>query len=69
MAEEKLNEQIVRHEHISIKPKPELKITITRGQKGIYGWEIQYAGTDKKELLGTIGETDRQLREKYLKEE
>lgn len=68
MAEEKKSEEIVRHEHISIKQEPELKITLNRGQRGGYGWEIQYSGTDKKELLGTLEEVDRELREKYLSE-
>ena len=65
MAEEKQTEQVIRHEHISIRQEPELKITVNRGQRGGYGWEIQYSGTDKKELLGIVGEVDRELREKY----
>jgi hypothetical protein len=68
MAEEKQTEQVIRHEHVSIRQAPELKITVNRGQRGSYGWEIQYSGTDKKELLGTIEEADRELREKYLSE-
>ena len=48
--------------------EPELRITLNRGQRGGYGWEIQYSCIDKKELLGTIGEADRKLREKYLSE-
>jgi hypothetical protein len=68
MAEEKQTEQVIRHEHVSIRQEPELKITLNRGQRGGYGWEIQYSGTDKKELLHAIGEADRELREKYLSE-
>jgi len=69
MAEEKQTEQVIRHEHISIKQEPELKITVNRGQRGSYGWEIQYSDTNKKELLHAIEEADRELREKYLIEE
>ncbi|MCK4824797.1 hypothetical protein KA005_54090, partial [bacterium] len=54
-----------RHEHISVKSEPELKIIVNRGQRGGYGWEIPYSGIDKKELIETIGETDRGLTEKY----
>jgi len=68
MAEEKQTEQVIRHEHVSIRQEPELKITVNRGQRGGYGWEIQYSDTDKKELLHVIGEADRELREKYLSE-
>jgi hypothetical protein len=65
MAEDTQAEQVIRHEHISVKSEPELKITVNRGQKGGYGWEIQYSGTNRNELLETISETDRELREKY----
>lgn len=68
MAEEKQAGQIVRHEHVSIRPESELKVTLSRGQKGNYGWEIQYAGEDKTEVLEIIGETDRELRERYANE-
>ena len=68
MAEEKQTEQVIRHEHISIRQEPELKITLNRGQRGGYGWEIQYSGTDKTELLEAISKADRELREKYLSE-
>ena len=65
MAEEKQSEQVIRHEHISVRQEPELKITVNRGQRGGYGWEIQYSGTDRLELLKTIEATDRELKEKY----
>lgn len=68
MAEEKQAEQIVRHEHVSIRQEPELKITLSRGQKGNYGWEIQYAGEDLKAVLDEIEEADRELRKKYSSE-
>jgi hypothetical protein len=48
-----------------VKSEPELKIIVNRGQRGGYGWEIPYSGIDKKELIETIGETDRGLTEKY----
>ena len=55
----------MRHEHVSIKPEPKLKITLNRGQKGNYGWGIQYAGEDLKAVLDEIEEADKELRERY----
>lgn len=67
MEEEKQTSQIVRHEHVTIKQESELKVTLTRGQKGSYGWEIQYAGEDRA-VLETLAETDSKLRERYAVE-
>ena len=58
-------EQVVRHEHVSIRQEPQLKVTLNRGQRGSYGWEIQYSNVDRKRILTTIEEVDRELREKY----
>lgn len=54
MAEEKQTEQVIRHEHISIRQEPELKITVNRGERGGYDWEIPYSCIDKKELLKIV---------------
>jgi len=62
-------EQVIRHEHVSIKQEPELKVTLYRGQRGGYGWEIQYSNIDRKEILTTIEEVDRELRQKYAQKE
>jgi hypothetical protein len=73
MAEEKIffgeKAQVIRHEHLSIRQEPELKITLSRGQKGGYGWEIQYSSEDKKKVLEAIEEIDRELRKRYLSEQ
>lgn len=67
--EAKKIEQVVRHEHISIRQEPELKITLNRGQRGGYGWEIKYSNVNRKEIMTTIEDVDKQLRRKYIEEE
>lgn len=62
-------EQVIRHEHVTIRQEPELKITLNRGQKGGYGWEIQYSDPDRKRVLTAIEEVDKKLRERYNKTE
>lgn len=63
------NEQIVRHEHVSIQNPSELKVCLNRGQKGTYGWEIQYAGKDRKTIMEKIEKVDEELRQKYIQTE
>ncbi len=58
-------EQIIRHEHYNFKEQ-ELKITLKRGTRGDYGWEISYNGTDIDEVLSKIKEADEKLREAFL---
>lgn len=65
----KENEQVVRHEHVSIQHPSELKVCLNRGQKGTYGWEIQYAGQDRKTILETIEKVDMELQQKYIQDE
>ena len=63
------NDQIVRHEHVNIQQPSDLKVCLNRGQKGTYGWEIQYSGQDKEKILETIGKVDEGLRANYTVEE
>ena len=62
-------EQVVRHEHFSFRPEPELKVTVTRGQRGGYGWEITYSGKELDEVLRVIKEADEKLRKTFLEVE
>jgi hypothetical protein len=57
---------LVRHEHVYIPQPSELKICLNRGQKGSYGWDIQYSGQDRKKILETIENVDHELRQKYI---
>jgi len=60
------NEQVIRHEHISIQQPSEIKVCLIRGQRGSYGWEIQYSSPDAKKVLEIIEKLDRELRAKYI---
>lgn len=60
------NEQVIRHEHISIQQPSELKVCLNRGQRGGYGWEIQYSSPDAKRVLEIIEKVDRELRARYI---
>lgn len=60
------NEQIVRHEHVSIQHPSELKICLNRGQRGTYGWDIQYSGQKRETIIDTIEKVDIELRQKYI---
>lgn len=42
-----------------------VKIEVTRGQKGAYGWTISVSGTDSGTLIAQVKETDRWLREDF----
>ncbi|AEA46687.1 hypothetical protein [Archaeoglobus veneficus] len=61
-----MEQQVIRHEHFSFRPEPELKISVTRGQRGGYGWEITYTGKDMDEVLRVIKEADEKLRRTFL---
>ena len=45
------------------------KITLTRGQRGGYGWEIQYAGNKAEDIIEEIRIADQQLQDRYISEE
>jgi hypothetical protein len=66
---DKENEQIVRHEHVSIQHPSELKVCLNRGQKRTYGWEIQYAGQDRRKILEIVEKVDVELRQKYIQDD
>lgn len=50
--------------HLWVYERP-YKVTLTRGAKGDYRWEIEVRGVDPFSTLGAIGEVDNSLREKY----
>ncbi len=41
------------------------KVTLTRGQKETYGWEITVNATGPGEALGMLTEADTMLRQKF----
>lgn len=53
----------VKHTHESATP---YSITITRGQKGSYGWEIKVSGAQPWKVIDEIDLLDQGLRKKYL---
>ena len=59
-------EQIIRHEHVSVQQPSEIKVCLIRGQRGSYGWEIQYSSPDAKRVLEIIEKLDRELRARYI---
>jgi len=61
-------EQIIRHEHVSLQQPSEIKVCLIRGQRGSYGWEIQYSSPDMKRVLETIEKVDRELRARYIED-
>ncbi len=58
--------QTIRHDHYTHPKQPELKIEVSRGQKGSYGWTITYNGTDLEAVIEKIREADAKLRELFL---
>ena len=54
--------------HVSVPQEPTLKVEITRGQRGGYGWTISFSGQDMEKVLATIKEVDAKLREEFLEE-
>ncbi|KUJ92941.1 MAG: hypothetical protein XD40_1866 [Archaeoglobus fulgidus] len=38
-------EQVIRHEHYNFREQ-EFKVTLKRGTRGDYGWEISYNGSE-----------------------
>ncbi|WP_309493777.1 hypothetical protein [Candidatus Hecatella orcuttiae] len=60
--------QTIRHDHYTHPKQPELKIEVSRGQKGSYGWTITYNGTDLDAIIEKIREADTKLREFFLTE-
>ncbi len=61
-------EQVIRHEHYNFREQ-EFKVTLKRGTRGDYGWEISYNGSDIEEVISKIREADEKLREAFLREE
>ncbi|AGK61472.1 hypothetical protein Asulf_01489 [Archaeoglobus sulfaticallidus PM70-1] len=61
--------QTIRHEHHTMPKPPEIKVTLTRGQKGSYGWEITYNGTDSEFIISKIKYIDEKLRKLFLEDE
>ena len=60
--------QTVRHDHFTHPKQPELKIELSRGQKGSYGWTISYNGEDLDAVVNKIREADAKLRKLFLEE-
>lgn len=44
-------------------------IKLSRGMKGIYGWEIKLSGENEEEVLGRIELLDRKLTKIYVEEQ
>ena len=61
-------EQVIRHEHVSLQQPSELKVCLNRGQRGSYGWEIQYSNVDVEKILETIERVDGELRARYIED-
>jgi len=59
-------EQVIRHEHVSLQQPSELKVCLNKGQRGGYGWEIQYSNVDVEKILETIEKVDGELRARYI---
>lgn len=45
------------------------KVTVTRGQRGGYGWEIHFAGNETTDVMAEIEAADKKLRELYTEEQ
>lgn len=45
-----------------------VRVKLTRGMRGQYGWEIDVEASDSTEALFLIETLDRELREKFLEE-
>lgn len=41
------------------------RVTLTRGQRGGYGWEVRFEGNEPENVLREINAADRKLREQY----
>ena len=54
--------------HVSVPSEPQLKVEITRGQRGGYGWTISFRHQDVEKVIATIKEVDARLREEFLEE-
>lgn len=59
------NPQIVIAEALK---RDDIKVEVTRGQKGTYGWTVTNYGNSKDEVIPTIKEVDQALRELYANE-
>jgi hypothetical protein len=51
---------------VNLSESKPLKVTLTRGAKGGYQWEIRLYGDAKDEVLAEIKKIDEQLRTSYL---
>ena len=57
--------ETIIHEHRNIENHPDLKVELTRGQKGGYGWTITYSGKTNLGVFQTIRDMDESLRQQY----
>jgi hypothetical protein len=48
--------------------KQPVQLTLTRGAKGIYRWQIDIRAEDVDQALYMLGEADRKLREQFLEQ-
>jgi hypothetical protein len=55
-------EKLVRHEHYHFRDT-DLKVTLNRGMKGQYGWEITVVGNTLADILALLKEADEKLRQ------
>ena len=62
-------DQKILHVHTNVSNEPQLKIELTRGQRGGYGWTITYAHQDFEKVFETIKKADERLRKEFLGEE
>ena len=66
MGESEKFDQKVLHLHSNIPSEPQLKIELTRGQRGGYGWTITYAHQDIEKVFEVIRKADKRLREEFF---
>jgi len=67
MGEKEFNQKTLSV-HVSVPQEPSLKVELTRGQRGQYGWTITFSHQDMEKALSVIKEVDARLREEFLEE-
>ncbi|RLI84586.1 hypothetical protein DRP07_00770 [Archaeoglobales archaeon] len=63
--EQKKYNKYIRHDHFEFREQ-NIKITITRGQRGNYGWEITVVGDTLENVIALVKEADEKIRKHFL---
>jgi len=58
----------IRHDHFEFKDQV-FKISVTKGQRGAYGWEITVTGKTIDEAVNLAIKCDKKLRKAFMEEE